>query len=90
MNDESFLPEVDDRFLLKEQDLERWKYLKCSKSEMQKSTTGRQFLFSKGAVPFPDWTDRSVRVILTSKGPVDRSSHVVRDKEGILRIFFSD
>ena len=79
------LPEVDDRFLLKEQDLEHWRYLKGSKSEMRKSATGRQFMFSEGAVPFPDRTDRPARTMLTSEGSVNRSSHVVRDKEGNLR-----
>ena len=79
------IPEVDKRFLLKEQDMEQWKYLKGSKSEMRNSAKGRQFLFSEGAVPFPDRTDRPARTMLTSEGSVNRSSHVVRDKKGNLR-----
>ncbi len=70
---------VSERYDLKPSDMDKWIYLKGKKTETRKRADGRSFIFSEGAVPFPDPLDRPARTILTGEGTVSRSSHVVRD-----------
>ena len=43
-------------------------------------TTGFQYVFSEGAIAFPDPLDRPARTMLTSEGTKNRSSHVIIDR----------
>lgn len=70
---------VDEQYFLREQDMERWSYLKGAKDEIRKHRDGSTYSFSEGAVPFPDTLSRPSRTMLTSEAQVSRSSHVIKD-----------
>lgn len=70
--------EVDERYYLGDK-LEKWEYLKGSKKIERTSKTGHKYIFSEGAIAFPDDLDKPARTMLTSESSVNRSSHVVRD-----------
>lgn len=69
---------VDEKFYLGE-DLESWKYLKGAKKIKRTSKSGHQYIFSEGAIPFPDSLDFPARTILTSETGKSRSTHVIED-----------
>lgn len=68
-------------FYLSEKDIPKWKYLKGSKREERKSKNGYTFIYSEGAMPFPDPIDRPSRTIITSEGGAapSRFKHVIKD-----------
>lgn len=72
---------VDERFYIPKDKLKKWRYLKGKKQIERVSKTGFEYVFSEGAVPFPDPLTRPGRTMLTSEGTINRSSHVVRDPE---------
>lgn len=77
---------VDGKFFLGE-DISRWEYLKGSKRIPRVKPNGEPYVYSEGAVPFPDRMDRPGRTMLTSEASVNRSTHVVVDKvSGELRL----
>lgn len=81
--------DVDEKFYLDgdEEKLEKWKYLKGAKKIPRTSKTGHEYVFSEGALAFPDPIDRPARTMLTSESSVNRSSHVVEDSQtGRLRL----
>lgn len=78
---------VDEKYFLTGDKLEKWKYLKGSKRIERTSRTGHTYTFSEGAIAFPDPLDKPARTMLTSEGTTNRSSHVVQDPQnGKLRI----
>ena len=79
--------DVDDKYYLTGEKLEKWAYLKGSKRIERTSGTGHKYTFSEGAIAFPDPLDKPARTMLTSEGTTNRSSHVVEDPQnGKLRI----
>lgn len=62
-------------------DLENWKYMKGSKRIERTSKTGHSYIFSEGAIAFPDPLDRPARTMLTSESSKNRSTHVIQDPE---------
>ena len=73
--------EVPDEFYIPEEQMERWRYLKGSKSEPRVNRrTGFEYHYSEGAMSFPDALDRPSRTILTGEGGrgASRFKHVVR------------
>ena len=79
--------DVDERFYIPQEKLERWRYLKGAKSIRRTSASGYAYTFSEGAMIFPDPADRPGRTMLTSEATVNRSSHVVADPgTGRLRV----
>lgn len=71
---------VAEEFYLGE-DLEKWKYMKGAKKIDRTSKTGHSYVFSEGAIAFPDPLDRPARTMLTSESTKNRSTHVVEDPE---------
>ena len=69
---------VDEKYYLGD-DLESWQYLKGSKKIQRTSKSGHQYIFSEGAIPFPDSLDFPARTILTSETGKSRSTHVIED-----------
>ena len=59
--------------------LEKFRYLKGAKRIERKAANGHRYIFSEGAIPFPDVLDVPSRTMLTSEGTVNRSTHVVAD-----------
>lgn len=73
---------VDDKYYLSETAIEKFKYLKGSKSVDRISAEGFPYTFTEGAMSFPDSLDKPGRTMLTSESTVNRSTHVVKDEKG--------
>lgn len=74
---------VDEKYYLDgdEEKLAKWEYLKGAKKIPRTSKSGHSYIFSEGALAFPDPIDRPSRTMLTSESSVNRSTHVVRDPQ---------
>ena len=72
--------EVDAKYFLLDEKLEKWKYLKGSKRIERKKPNGETYCFAEGSLSFPDKLDVPARTMLTSESTTNRSSHVVEDK----------
>ena len=71
---------VDDRYIISEKDMPKWETMKGAKKLKRTTKSGFEYLFSEGAIAFPDPLDRPARTMLTSEGTANRSSHVVVDR----------
>lgn len=79
--------EVDEKYFLKDEKLEKMQYLKGSKKIERKRPDGETYFYAEGAVAFPDYLDKPARTMLTSEGTINRSTHIVEDnKTGKYRI----
>ncbi len=58
---------------------DKFKYLKGSKHIQRTAKDGHKYVYSEGAIAFPDALDRPGRTRLTSEGTVNRSSHYICD-----------
>lgn len=72
---------VDNSFYIKDDKLEKWKYLKGAKKIIRTSKTGFQYKFSEGKISFPDSIELPARTMLTSESTLNRSTHVIEDPE---------
>lgn len=70
---------TDERYYIRDTDLDRWRYCKGAKHEPRRRKDGTEYQFNEGAVAFPDPPDRPSRTLLTSEPRLSRTSHVVRD-----------
>lgn len=66
---------------------EKWRYIKGAKDEERTSSTGFNYRYKEGAVPFPDPLDKPSRTILTSEGgaAASRTKHCIEPKPGVYR-----
>ena len=71
--------EVDEKYFLLDEKLEKWTFLKGSKRIERKKPNGETYYFSEGQLSFPDKLDVPARTMLTSESTTNRSSHVVKD-----------
>lgn len=79
---------VPDGFRIREDSLGRWRYLKGSKREERTNkTTGYTYVYSEGAMSFPDSLEKPSRTILTGEGgsSPSRFKHVVETSPGCFR-----
>lgn len=67
-------------YVVKDEQLERWKYLKSAKVIEKTLKDGFKFIHREGAVSFPSRLDISARTLLTSAGTCSRTSHIIYDK----------
>ena len=70
---------VKEDFYLDEKEIQRFGYLKSSKKIPRILKNGHKYIYSEGAIPFPDAIDKPARTMLTSESSVNRCSHVIRD-----------
>lgn len=79
--------DVPEEFYIDKKDMKKWEYLKGSKSEPRKSSSGHVYTYSEGAMIFPDALDNASRTIVTGEGgaTASRFKHVVKTKNGKLR-----
>jgi DNA (cytosine-5)-methyltransferase 1 len=79
---------VDDVFYINENDLDKWSYLKGSKSHSKINSEGFEYKYSEGSMNFPDPLDKSSRTIITGEGgkSPSRFKHVIATKEGLRRL----
>lgn len=68
-------------YIVKEDKLEKWKYLKSSKQIERVAKNGNSYIYSEGAMAFPEKLDEPARTMLTTEGTVNRSSHIIYDSE---------
>ncbi len=77
---------VDKRFFLNGS-TEKWQYLKGAKREERLRPNGEIYYYTEGSMCFPDNMNMPSRTMLTSESSVNRSSHVVIDKQtGKMRV----
>lgn len=67
-------------YIILEDELEKWKYLKGSKRVPRTGPNGNKYYYSEGNMSFPDSLNIPSRTMLTSESTVNRSSHAVYDK----------
>lgn len=78
---------VDEKYILSDDDLEKWTYMKGPKAIERTSKEGHKYIFREGGIAFPDPIDKPARTMLTSESSKNRSTHVVSDIEtGRLRV----
>lgn len=79
---------VDKKYFLTESQNEKFTYLKGSKKIPRvDKNTGFEYMYSEGAMAYPDSYNNPGRTMLTSEGTVNRSTHVIEDrKTGKLRL----
>ena len=70
---------VHEQYYIPDDKKHKWVFLKGQKSIPRVSKNGFEYMFSEGAIPFPDPWNRPARTMLTSEGTLNRSSHVVKD-----------
>jgi DNA (cytosine-5)-methyltransferase 1 len=82
--DESLVPED---FFISEDELKKWRYEKGAKKINRVSKEGYEYVFSEGAMGFPDSTDAPSRTIITGEGGAapSRFKHVVETPSGRFR-----
>ena len=77
---------VDKRFFLNG-NTDKWKYLKGAKREERRRPNGEIYYYTEGSMSFPDRMDMPSRTMLTSESSLNRSTHVIVDKQtGSLRL----
>ena len=61
--------DVPEKYYVPEEQLEKWEYLKGAKKEQRiNKRTGFEYVYSEGALPFPDAVDAPARTIITGEG----------------------
>jgi len=71
--------EVDGKYFLSEDKLEKFKFLKGSKRIPRVKPNGDPYMYSEGAMPFPDNLESPARTMLTSESGISRTTHVIED-----------
>lgn len=89
------VPEFDvpAEYYVAEDKLSDWKYLKGAKREPRKNKrTGYEYMYTEGAMAFPDSLDKPSRTILTGEGGTtpSRFKHVIEAPNGRLRRLVPD
>lgn len=71
--------EVDDKYFLTEEKIEKFKYLKGGKKIPRVKPNGEPYMYTEGSMPFPDNLDVPARTMLTSESGISRTTHVIED-----------
>ena len=69
------------KYIVSDEKIDRWKYLKGSKRIERISSTGYPYIYSEGAMSFPENMSEPARTMLTSEGTTNRTSHIIFDEE---------
>lgn len=79
--DESLVPE---EFFISPSDFKKWEYEKGSKKITRYSPEGFEYIYSEGAMAFPDSLDNPSRTIITGEGGASpsRFKHVIETPSG--------
>lgn len=80
---------ADDIFYLNEKQLKKAKEEKGAKKKERIKKDGFKYIFSEGAIPYPEPLDRPSRTMLTSEGKVSRTSHIIEDPKTKRRRFIT-
>ena len=73
---------------IKDEELEKWKYLKGAKREYRKDKSGFEYFYTEGGMIFPEPMDKPSRTIITGEGgrSPSRFKHVIDTKNGLRRL----
>lgn len=71
--------EVENKYFLSDEKIEKFRYLKGSKKIPRKKPNGDSYMYSEGAMAFPDNLDAPARTMLTSESGLSRMTHVIED-----------
>lgn len=84
--------EVPNEYFIPEAQRSQWEYLKGSKHLERVAKNGHKYMYSEGAMAFPDYLDRPSRTILTGEGGASpsRFKHVIECSDGRLRRLVPD
>lgn len=78
---------VEEKYFIPNDKIAKWSYLKGSKRIERTAANGHKYIFSEGPIAFPDPWNRPGRTMLTSESTLNRSTHVVADRNtGGLRL----
>lgn len=78
---EKYNPDDMSKYIVDNEKLDKWKYLKGSKRIERTNKAGHSYVYSEGAMSFPENLDSPARTMLTSEGTLNRSSHIIYDKK---------
>lgn len=67
-------------YVVEDESLEKWKYLKGSKKIKRVNKQGHEYYYSEGSMSFPEDINSPARTMLTSEGTLNRSSHIIYDE----------
>ena len=70
---------VDEHYFISDDKMDKWRYLKGAKKIERTSMSGFKYIFSEGAIAFPDPLDKPARTMLTSESSLNRSTHIIED-----------
>lgn len=73
--------DVDDKYYLNENQIEKFKYLRSSKKLLRTREDGSQWYYSEGGMSPHDDLDLPGRTMLTSESTVNRSTHIIMDPQ---------
>lgn len=77
----AYNPSDMSKYIIDENKIEKWKYLKGGKRIERVSTSGHKYTYSEGSMSFPENMDVPARTMLTSEGTINRSSHIIFDEQ---------
>lgn len=80
---EKLQSDVDEKYYVPEDKLDKWEYAKGAKKEKRVTDEGYEYHYEEGGMNFPDDIDKPARTILTSEGGTtgSRSKHIIEDPE---------
>lgn len=70
---------IPEECYIPEEKIEKWKYQKGAKKIERTARSGFKYIFSEGAIAFPDYLDKPSRTMLTSEATLNRSTHIIED-----------
>lgn len=84
--------EIPEEFFIDPADLPKWEYQRAAKRIPRTAANGREYVYSEGAMAFPDPLDRPARTILTGEGgkSASRMKHAIRAQDGRVRRLVPD
>lgn len=84
--------EVPEQFFIAEADLPKWEYQRQAKREPRVTKDGFEYMYSEGAMAWPDPLDRPARTILTGEGGrgASRMKHAIKGDSGRIRRLVPD
>ncbi len=79
---------IDKTFFIKNEDKDKWEYLKGAKKEKRVTKTGFEYNYSEGGMIYPDRLNKPSRTIITGEGgpSPSRFKHVIKTKQGLRRL----
>lgn len=74
--------DVEEKYYLTEEQVEKFKYLRGSKEIERETSEGYKYLYKEGAMSELDSLELPSRTLLTGEGGVSRTSHIIDDGKG--------